>query len=140
MYNISLVVIISDAAKLENTAEDNTVYTCLECAVNLTVKFHINPVNSYRSCWSMGSSNDLQDSNVNNTVKGNHVKTTYFIPNVTKKQLGNYTVRVINSAITSEHNEAIFNVLLKLKGKKSKAMSCFTLYIWQPDVRGLHIF
>ena len=132
-----VLVIISDAAKSANTAEDMTVYTSLESAANLTMKFHMNPVSNYTVDWSMDSSNTFQDINVRNTVKDNQVKTTYFVSNVTKNQLGNYTVRVINSAIASEHNEAIFSVILKLKGKKSNNVQYFTQHVLQAGVIGM---
>ena len=131
------LVIISDSAKSANTAEDMTVYTSLESAANLTVKFHMNPASNYTIDWSMGSSNSLQDTNIRNTVKDNQVKTTYFVSNVTKSQLGNYTVRVINSAIESEHNEAIFHVILKLKGEKSNNGPYFTQQVLQTCVLGM---
>ena len=115
-----------------------TVYTALYSAANLSVKFHMNPVSNYTVHWSMGSSISLNDSNVNNTVRGNNVKTTYFISNVTKKHLGNYTVGVINSAITSEHNESIFEVTLKLLGKKSNVMLCLNLKTLQSGFTYLH--
>ena len=94
-----------------------TVYTALNSAANLTMKFHINPVSNYKVHWYMGSS-VLQDTNVKDTVKDNHVQTTYFISDVTNKQLGNYTVHVTNTAIESEPNKVIFNVLLKKIGNK----------------------
>ena len=122
MFNISFVIFILDAAKSENTVEDMTAYTSLGSAANLTVKFHMNPANNYTVQWTMGSSNSLQDTNIRDKVKDNRIKTTYFISNVTKKQLGNYTVRVINPAITNKQNEAIFSVVLKLKGTKSNAL------------------
>ena len=115
-----------------------TVYATLDSAANLSVKFHMNPVSNYTVHWSMGTSNGLKDSNVNNTVKGNNVKTTYFISNVSKQQLGKYTVRVINSAITSEHNEAIFSVTLKLLGNKNNIMLCLNLKVWKPGFTYLH--
>ena len=97
-----------------------TVYTALESAAYLTVKFNMNPVSNYTVHWSMGSSDSLQNINVMDAVIGNQVKSTYFVSNVTKKELGNYTVRVINSAIASEYREVAFYVMLKLEGKKSK--------------------
>ena len=132
------VMIISDTAKSQNTAEDMTVYTALYSAANLSVKFHMNPVSNYTVHWSMDSSNSLKNSNVNNAVKGNNVKTTFFISNVTKKHLGNYTVRVINSAIASKHNEAIFGVTLKLLGEKSYVMLCLRLKNLQSSFTNLH--
>ena len=127
MHNISFVVFISDTAKSDNTAEDTTVYTALETAANLTVKFHMNPVSNYTIHWYMESSDSLQNTNVRNTVKDHQVKTTYFISNVTKKELGNYTVRVINSAITSGNKEVTFYVMLKLRGKKCKVFCQFSI-------------
>ena len=116
-YNISVMVLISDAAKSENSAEDMVVYTVLESAANVTVKFHMNPVSNFTVHWSMGSS-VLHDSNIKHTVTGNHVQTTYFISYVTNTQLGNYIVRVINFAIKNKPNEAIFKVKLKQRGKE----------------------
>ena len=95
-----------------------TVYSVLASDANMTVKFRINPVSNYAVYWSI-SGLVLPNINVGNNVQGEHVQTTYFISNVTKEQLGNYTLRVINWAITSEPNEVTFNVILKLPGKKS---------------------
>ena len=100
------------------------VYTSLESAVNLTVKFSMNPVNNYGIYWSMGSLL-LQDTNIRNTEKEGHIQTTYSISKVTDNQLGNYRVQVFNWAIESESNKVIFNVTLKLRGKESKVMSSF---------------
>ena len=108
-----------------------TVYTALESAGNLTVKFHINPVDNYTVHWSMGNL-VLPGANVKDTVKDNHVQTTYYISDVTNKHLGNYTVHVINTAIKSEPNKATFNVLLKEIGKKSKPVSFFSFHFLKP--------
>ena len=70
----------------------------------------------------------LQDTNVKDTVKDNHVQTTYFISDVTNKHLGNYTVHVVNTAIKNEPKEVIFNVLLKKIGNKSKAIPFFLFH------------
>ena len=98
-----------------------TVYSVLESNVNLTVKFRMNPVSNYAIHWWMGGS-ELPNTNVGYAVKKEYVETTYFISNMTQEQLGNYTVHVINWAITGEHNKVTFNVILKLPGKKSKAV------------------
>ena len=95
------------------------MYTTLKSAVHLTVNFNINPVSEYKVRWYMGSSL-LPDANVRDIVTEEHVQTTYFISNITSKQLGNYTCEVINKAITSEPNEVAFNVRLKLRGKKTE--------------------
>ena len=124
----ALVLPVSDAAKSENTPEDMTVYTSLESPINLTVKFCLNPVDNYDVYWSMGGL-ELQDANVRNTAKEEHIQTTYFISNVTNKHLGKYRVQVINWAIDSEHNDVIFNVTLKLRGKDSKFMSILQVYV-----------
>ena len=110
---------ISDAAKSKNTAEDMIIYTALESAAYLTVKFHMNPVSNYIVHWCMENSK-IQNTIVRDTVKDNQVTTTYFIPHVTKKELGNYTVRIINSAITNQCREVVFYVMLKLRGKKNR--------------------
>ena len=117
--NISFVFPVSDSAKSENKPEDMTVYTSLGAAVNLTVKFCMNPDTNYDAYWSKGGLL-LQDTNVKNTEKRGHIQTTYFISNVTNKQLGSYRVQVINWAIGPD--EVIFNVTLKLRGKESKVM------------------
>ena len=98
------------------------MYTVLESAVTLLVKFHMNPVSNYTVYWSK---EDLtpQDINIRDVTDGEYIQTTYFIRKVTTKHLGNYTVQVINWAIESEHKEATFNVILKLKGEKGKFMS-----------------
>ena len=114
-------MLISVAAKLENTAKDMIVYTSLGSAVNLMVEFLMNPVSNYDIYWSLGAS-AIRD-NVRNTVIKKHVKTTYFILNVTNQQLGNYRVPVFNWALPSEQNEVIFNVKLKLRGKLSRAIT-----------------
>ena len=121
---------MSDVAKSENRPEDMTVYVDLESTAILNAKFRMNPVSNYTVYWFMGNS-ELQDTNIINTAKGEHVQTTYAITNVTKEQLGNYTAHVINQAITTEHNEVTLNVLLALRGKKSKAVSflCMTIVL-----------
>ena len=119
---------ISDAAKLENP-QDLTVYTALESAAILTVKFHMNPVTNYTVYWYKGGSS-LDDTNIRDKVKGKHIQTSYFVTYVKNKHLGNYTVQVINWAIASEHNEVTFNVILKLRGKK-KLHHFFTLNFCQ---------
>ena len=81
----------------------------------------MNPVSNYTVSWSKGDS-EGQDSDISNSEKGEHVQTTYSILNVTKSQLGNYTVRVINQAIKSEPNEATFTVVLELGGKNNKVI------------------
>ena len=111
----------SDAAKSENTPEGVIMYSVLASDGNMTVKFRMNPVSNFAVYWSIGGL-VLANINVGNNTEGEHAQTTYFISNVTKEQLGNYTVRVINWAITSEPNEVTFNVILKLPGKKSKAI------------------
>ena len=125
MYNhfpyYGFLFLISDTAKSESTLADRTVYAALESAANLTVKFRMNPVNDRKVTWSMCDS-ELQDTKVSDTVEGEHVQTTYSISDVTKQQLGNYTVQVINKAITSEHNEEKFIVVLELRGENNKAI------------------
>ena len=101
-----------------------TAYAELESPVVLAVEFHMNPVNNYTVYWSMGGL-QLEHGDVRNNVKGKQVETTYFIANVTKGQVGNYSVRVINLAIASGHNEVTFIVILKLRGKKSNAKSSY---------------
>ena len=95
----------------------------MESDAILTVKFHMNPVSNFTVYWSMGGL-WLQNTHVKNTVTEEHIETTYFIRKVTNQHLGNYTVHVINCAIASEHNEAAFNVILKLKDKKGKTSVC----------------
>ena len=92
------------------------VYTSLGSAVNLTVKFHIHPVNNYDVYWSLGGS--VLQNNVRDRVIMEHVKTTYFISNVTDEQLGSYGVRVINWACGNESNEVTFKVILKSRGEE----------------------
>ena len=116
--------LISDAAKLDSTLEDMTVYTALEFSVDLSVKFHINPVSNYKVTWFLGDS-EVQDTYISNIEKGEHVQTTYSISNVTKPQLGNYTVRVINQAIIGEPNEATFIVVLQLRGERNKVIKVY---------------
>ena len=99
-----------------------TVFADLESTAILNVKFRMNPVSNYTVFWSMGDS-VLQDTNIRNAVKDELVQTICSISNVTKEQLGSYTVLVINQAITSEHNEATFNVTLASRGEKLKTAS-----------------
>ena len=114
-YNNRFHVFISDAAKSENPG-DLIVYTDLESSVNLTVKFHTNPVWNYTVYWSRGDL-VLSDTKIRNTVKGVNVQTSYSISGVTSKHLGNYIVQVINRAIMGEPNKVTFNVILGLRGK-----------------------
>ena len=128
---------ITDAAKLENTLAEMTVYADLEDTAILSVKFHMNPVNDYKVTWSMGDSK-IQDHDVSNTVTGKHVQSTYSISDVTKQQLGNYTVQVINQAIRSKHDEAKFIVVLKLKGERNRTMKFVILqhiFVWLTVLR-----
>ena len=127
LYN-SCLVLISDAAKLESTEEDLTVYAALDSSADLTVKFHINPVSDYKISWSIGDT-VVQDSVVKNTVKEKHVETTYSILGVNESQLGNYTVQVINQAIRKEPNEATFTVVLELRGENIKAIYVYATSI-----------
>ena len=118
---IDCVLIITDIAKSENT-NDLTVYTSLESTAMLTVKFEMNPVNNYSVQWSMGDLL-LQNIHVKDIIDGEQIQASCVISDVTNKQLGNYTVKVINWAIENEENEVTFNVILKLENKKSKSMS-----------------
>ena len=129
-YNVRFVVLISDPAKSNNT-HDLIVYSALESAVVLTVKFHMNPVNNYTAFWSMDGL-ELEHANVRDKVKGQQVQTTYFISDLTEEQLGNYTVQVINWDITSKQKEATFNVILKLSGKSSSAKSFYPVLSQTP--------
>ena len=115
------LVLISDAAKLESTLEELTVYAALHSSADLTVKFHINPVNNYKVSWSRGDT-EVQDSVINNAVKGKHVETTYSILDVTESQLGNYTVQVTNQAIKREPDKAMLTVVLELRGENIKTI------------------
>ena len=110
---------ITDIAKSENP-NDLTVYTSLESDAMLTVKFEMNPVNNYTIHWSMGEQR-LENTNVKDIIDGEHIQASHVISDVTSKQLGNYTVRVVNWAIENEENEVTF--ILKLKEKKSKSKS-----------------
>ena len=85
IINLSHVV-IADIAKSEKAPEDMTVYAALESPINLTVTFHINPVSNYTVHWFNGSST-LDDTKIINTVKEEHVQTTYSISEMTKEQL-----------------------------------------------------
>ena len=110
-----------------------TVYTTLKSTANLSVNFHMNPANNYKVLWSFGNT-VLQTNDVSNTEKGEHIQVTNSISNVTNQKLGKYTVRVINRAITSEHNEATFIITLKLIGKKSSTF--FFLYMLLLRIKG----
>ena len=101
-----------------------TVNAVLEASADLIVKFRINPVSNYKVSWFIGDS-EVQDTDISNTETGEHVQTTYSISNVTKPQLGNYTVRVINQAIIGEPNEATFIVVLQLRGERNKVAKVF---------------
>ena len=107
-----------------------TVYAALEASADLTVKFHMNPASNYKVSWSKGDS-EVQDSGISNSEKGVHVQTTYSIQNVTKSQLGNYTVQVINQAIKSEPNKATFIVILELGGENNEVMYVYGTVIYQ---------
>ena len=120
---ISFVVLFPDAAKSENAPEDMTVYTSLGSTANLSVKFRINPAINCSIIWSMGDS-VIHGTDVTHTVKEDHVQATHIITVVRNKNLGNYTVRVINMAM-HEHNEVTFAIRLKLRGKRCYAV--FTL-------------
>ena len=124
------MVFISDPAK-SNNPHDLTVYSALKSAVVLTVKFHMNPVNNYTAFWSINGL-ELDHANVRDIVKGQQVQTTYFIPDLTEEQLGNYTVQVINWDIASKQNEATFNVILKWSGKSSSAKSFYRVLLQKP--------
>ena len=100
------------------------VYAALESSVDLSVKFHMNPVSNYKISWFMGES-EVQDTYISNTENGGHVQTTYSIFNMTKPQLGNYTVRVINQAIMGEPNDATFIVVLQLRGERNKVIKVY---------------
>ena len=104
--------------------QDFTVYTTLESAALLTVSFHINPVTNYTVNWYK---EDLapQHIRISDSVDEEHIETTCFIRKVTHKHLGNYTVQVINWAISSDQNEITFNITLKLEGRKSKIVSFY---------------
>ena len=106
-----------------------TVFSALGSDAILTVKFHINPVSNFTVFWSIGGIG-VKNSNVKDTVNEGHIETTYFIRKVTNKQLGNYTVQVINWAIASEHNEVTFNVILEFRGTKRKVIT----HILQADI------
>ena len=78
----------------------------------------MNPVSNYTIYWSKGNST-LQDIKVKNTVKEEQVQTTYFISEVTKDQLGNYTVQAINQV-----NQVTFNLNVELRGEKYDSIYC----------------
>ena len=111
-------VLTTDAAKLESTLEDMTVYAALGSIANLTVKFHINPIKNCNISWSMKYT-DIQDADITSIEKGEYIQTTYSISEVTKLHLGKYTVQVINQAIMGEPNEALFTGVLKLRGENN---------------------
>ena len=94
------------------------MYATLHDSIDMTVKFHINPVTNYKVSWFMGDL-EVLDTNISNTEKGKHVQTTYSILDVTKQQLGSYTIKVMNQAITGELSEATFTVALALKGENN---------------------
>ena len=119
MFDTSPGVLVSDAARSENRPEDNTVYTGLGSAANMTLKFRINPVTNYTVHWSMGDSG----LEVRNAVKGEHVQSTYFVSHVTNKTLGNYTIQVTNWPMR-EHNIVTFYMVLKLRGKVNELVLC----------------
>ena len=114
----NFLVLTTDAAKLERTLEDMTVYVALGSIANLTVKFHINSIKNCNIYWSMGNT-DIQDADITSIEKGEYIQTTYSISEVTKLHLGNYNVQVINQAIMGEQNEALFTVVLKLRGENN---------------------
>ena len=109
-------ILIPDIAKSKETPEAITVYAALESPINLTVKFHINPVSNYTVYWFNGNSTIL-DTKVKTIVNEEQVQTTYSISEVTKDHLGNNTLQAINQAILDENNQVIFNLVLKLRGE-----------------------
>ena len=117
-YENNFLGLILDAAKLESTLEEMTVYAILSDSADMTVKFRINPVNNYKVSWFMGTL-EVPNTNISSTEKGEHIQTTYSILDVTKEHLGSYTIRVINQAIIGEPNEAAFTVFLALKGENN---------------------
>ena len=117
-FTSKFVFIISDVARSEKT-DDLIVYTSLQSDALLTVHFQMNPVNNYTVYWSMDSLR-LKNTNVRDIINGEHIQTSHLVSDVTNKQIGNYTVRIVNWAIESEDNEVRFNVILKLREKKSK--------------------
>ena len=106
-----------------------TVYATLESPINVTVTFHINPTSNYTVHWSNGNLT-LHNTKVINTEIGEYVQTTCFISEVTKEQLGNYTVKVINQVITGEHSQVTFNVILELRGEKFGSIYVQNLLVW----------
>ena len=109
-------ILIPDIAKSKETPEAMTVYATLESPINLTVKFHINPVSNHTVYWFYGNSTIL-DTKAKIIVNEEQVQTTYSISEVTKDQLGNYTVQAINQAIMDKNNQVIFNLVLELRGE-----------------------
>ena len=114
----NFLALILDAAKLESTLQEMTVYTTLNDSTDMTVKFRINPVSNHKVSWFMGTL-EVPNTNISSTEKGEHVQTTYSILDVTEEHLGSYTIRVINQAIIGEPNEAAFTVFLALKGENN---------------------
>ena len=94
-----------------------TVYTALESPINLTVKFHINPVSNYTVSWSNGNLT-ISDTKINTIANVEQIQTTYSISEVTKDHLGNYAVKATNKAIIGENNQVTFNLALELRGEK----------------------
>ena len=115
---IATFFLILDPAKLESTPEDMTVYAALEASADLTVNFRINPFSNYTVSWSMGNL-EVNNTDISNTEKEEYVQTTYSISNVTKPQLGSYSVLIVNRAIIGHPNEATFTVVLALKGENN---------------------
>ena len=93
----------------------------MEDSVDLTVKFHINPVSSYTLFWSR-SDLVLDYTKIRNIATDEHVQSTYFISSVTKEQLGTYNIQVINWAIRGKPNAVTSHVILALTGENSKAI------------------
>ena len=85
---------ISDKATSEKT-DDLIVYTSLQSDALLTIHFQINPLNNYAVYWPMDSLR-LKNTNVRDVVNGEHIQTSHLVSDVTNKQLGNYTVRIVN--------------------------------------------
>ena len=94
------------------------MYAALEASADLAVKFRINPFSNYTVSWSMGNL-EVQNTDISNTEKEDYVQTTYSISNVTKPQLGSYSVLIVNQAIIGQPNEATFTVVLELKGENN---------------------
>ena len=94
------------------------MYAALEASADLTMNFRINPFSNYTVSWSMGNL-EVQNTDISNTEKEDYVQTTYSISNVTKQQLGSYSVLIVNQAIIGHPNEATFTVVLELKGENN---------------------